>query len=281
MHTTALLLAILVLTFTGAGISVARDTSETTSDQFAMRESGSSRERRFVALVSARSEAISTAFGPLFEHANSAIYIEFSNDMGDNAALYDPTRHALVFRRSLLGSIGFDEPPWAKAYWPYYQNKELQMMQPAVEIIDDALWLANLQELAHRKGVSWPHAGCSSTDLSQRLGCEMLIEASQAPRRVPGRAPQIFNENRMDLFWPVDLRELKGRSWRTDDTAYRNVQRFGGLLLVRPLIAEFGLPRVLQYIAQTPFRIEQGNVHASALRYQEQARQALTPAAIN
>ncbi len=52
-------------------------------------------------------------------------------------------------------------------------------------------------------------------------------------------------------------------------------------MLVRPLIAEFGVPRVLQYIAQTPFYIQDDNVRASAAHYQEQARLALTANAIN
>ena len=53
------------------------------------------------------------------------------------------------------------------------------------------------------------------------------------------------------------------------------MQRYGGLLLVRPLIGEFGVPRTLAYLAQTPFRIEDNNVRASAQRYQDRARDAL------
>jgi hypothetical protein len=59
------------------------------------------------------------------------------------------------------------------------------------------------------------------------------------------------------------------------------VQRLGGVLLVRPLVEQFGVPRVLRYIAQNPFHIENDNVRTSALQYQERARQALGASAIN
>jgi hypothetical protein len=41
------------------------------------------------------------------------------------------------------------------------------------------------------------------------------------------------------------------------------------------LIKEFGAARVFAYVAQTPFSIEENNVRASALQYQESARSAL------
>jgi hypothetical protein len=91
----------------------------------------------------------------------------------------------------------------------------------------------------------------------------------------------MFNTNRVDMFWPESLRELRARGWQQSDGTYRDTQQIGGAMLVRPLIAEFGVPRVLQYIAQTPFYIEDDNVRASALRYQEQARVALAASAIN
>ncbi len=53
------------------------------------------------------------------------------------------------------------------------------------------------------------------------------------------------------------------------------MQRYGGLLLVRPLIGEFGVPRALAYLVQTPFRIVDNNLRVSAQRYQDRARDAL------
>jgi hypothetical protein len=53
------------------------------------------------------------------------------------------------------------------------------------------------------------------------------------------------------------------------------VQRYGGILLIGPLIDQFGVPRALAYIAQTPFLIEDNNLRLSAQRYQEKARQTL------
>ena len=53
------------------------------------------------------------------------------------------------------------------------------------------------------------------------------------------------------------------------------MQRFGGIMLLRPLIAEFGVPRVLAYVAGHPMEIEEDSVHSSSLRYQERAREAL------
>jgi hypothetical protein len=43
-------------------------------------------------------------------------------------------------------------------------------------------------------------------------------------------------------------------------------------MLVKPLIDEFGAPNALYYFAQTPFALEEENLHLSALRYQERAR---------
>ena len=43
----------------------------------------------------------------------------------------------------------------------------------------------------------------------------------------------------------------------------------------RPLIGEFGVPRALAYLAQTPFQIEENNLRVSAQRYQDRARDAL------
>ena len=73
---------------------------------------------------------------------------------------------------------------------------------------------------------------------------------------------------------PEKLAEFRKRVWRTDQE-YLEVQRYGGILLVRPLVDEFGVPRALAYMAQTPFHVESDNLRASAMRYQDQARDAL------
>jgi hypothetical protein len=62
--------------------------------------------------------------------------------------------------------------------------------------------------------------------------------------------------------------------WRTDQE-YLDVQRYGGIMLIKPLIEEFGVPRTLAYVAQTPFRVEDNNMRAAAQRYQEHAREVL------
>lgn len=46
-------------------------------------------------------------------------------------------------------------------------------------------------------------------------------------------------------------------------------------MLVKPLFDEFGIPRVLVYLAQTPFVVEQNDLESSALRYQIRARESL------
>jgi hypothetical protein len=144
---------------------------------------------------------------------------------------------------------------------------------PPIGAIDEALWTTHLQEAAHQQGMSWPHAECTSFDLAQRLGCQMLVAGIGASLKPP--QPQIFNMNRIDLLWPEQLRDAH------NDDAYRDVRRLGGLLLVWPLVASFGVPRVFRYLAQHPFHIENGNVHASALHYQEQAQRTLQSSAIN
>jgi len=54
------------------------------------------------------------------------------------------------------------------------------------------------------------------------------------------------------------------------------VQRYGGIMLIKPLIDEFGVPRTLAYVAQTPFRVEENNLREAALHYQERARESLS-----
>lgn len=272
---------ILTLLIAAAGTSIAENAGGPGADRLEVATSASKVERRFFELVVMRATAIDQALGPILEGANDKIIIElaYSGDDSyprDGPAVYDAARHTLTFRRSVIGMTGRGVRSWAKAYWPYYKNEEIRALLPAIELIDDALWMAHLQEAAFRKGLSWPHQECSSLDIQKRLGCEMLTYGAEASRR---QVQPFFNTNRIDMIWPESLGDLRVR--RQDDTAYRDVQQLGGSMLVRPLIAEFGVPRVLQYIAQTPFHIQDDNVHASALRYQEQARVALAANAIN
>ena len=88
----------------------------------------------------------------------------------------------------------------------------------------------------------------------------------------------MFNENRIDRIWPENFAEFERRVWRTSDQEYLDVQRYGGILLAEPLVSEFGVLRAISYMAQTPFHIEENNLHVSAVRYQQRARDALTAA---
>jgi hypothetical protein len=85
----------------------------------------------------------------------------------------------------------------------------------------------------------------------------------------------IFNANRLDLIWPEDFAGFRRSLWRKGDQGYLDVQRLGGILLIRPLIDRFGVPRALAYIAQTPFHVEDNNMRVSAQRYQERAKEVL------
>lgn len=264
-----------------AATSFAEDSGQHGADRLEIALPASKLERRFFEVVAMRATAIELALGPIFEGSADKIIVDLAYSREDSfpqdgPAIYDPARRTLTFRRGLVNSVGRGTRSWAKAYWPYYKNEEVRALLPAIEVIDDALWMAHLQEAAYRKGLSWPHQECSSLDIQKRLGCEMLTFGVEASRR---QVQPFFNTNRIDMIWPDELGELRVRG--QDDTAYRDVQLLGGSMLVRPLIAEFGVPRVLQYIAQTPFHIEGDNVRASAERYQEQARVALAASAIN
>jgi hypothetical protein len=274
-------LLISLLLVVAAATNFAAGSEQSGGDRLAISSSASKLERRFFEIVAMRATAIDQALGPILQGAGDKITVELVYSSDDSyprngPAAYDPARHTLTFRRSVVGTVGRGVKSWAKQYWPYYKNDEIRELLPAIELIDNALWMTHLQEAAHRKGLSWPHEDCSSLDLQKRLGCEMLVYGVEASRR---QVQPFFNTNRVDMIWPEDLRELRVRAQQ--DTAYRDVQQLGGTMLVRPLIAEFGVPRVLQYIAQTPFQIQDDNVRASALRYQEQARQTLTANAIN
>jgi hypothetical protein len=235
-------------------------------------------EKQFTMLVSHRTEAISTAFGDLFGALPSEIEIKFvsSKDpayvrFGGSVA-YDQERRALIFPRRLARSATPNPLRFLTSYWPFYQSLQYRQQYPIVEIVDNVLWMAYLQESAKAHGLSWPHEDCQSVDVGRRLPCEMIVQGIAA--HIKQIHAPIFNANRMDHIWPQDFAEFRKRVWRTDEE-YQNVQRYGGILLIRPLINEFGVPRTLAYVAQTPFRVEHDDLRASAHRYQERARQAL------
>ena len=239
---------------------------------------GTMREQRLAKLVCIRTRAIETALGALFDGHETDIRLEFVG-MDDSRypqasmSAYDPARQTLYFRRTVLQVPADGSFEWALAYWPYYRDDVTREEYPVVGIVDEALWNTHLRRAAHELGLSWPHEDCSVIDIARRLGCEMLVSATEQLSHSP--AAPLFNVNRIDRIWPEDLREFERRAWTRGGREYREVRRLGGLLLVEPLVREFGAPRVFAYLARTPFRIENDNVRLSALRYQEQARSAL------
>jgi hypothetical protein len=85
----------------------------------------------------------------------------------------------------------------------------------------------------------------------------------------------LFNENRIDQIWPHDFSDFRRRLWRHEDREYAEIRRLGGMLLLRPLIGEFGAQRALVYVAQHPFDLRNEDLYASAIAYQEGAREIL------
>ncbi|HKE94778.1 MAG TPA: hypothetical protein VKB34_10760 [Povalibacter sp.] len=229
-------------------------------------------------LVSYRSEAIEYAFGNVFGALPRQIEIRFvrSNDEQyakySGRVAYDAAAHALILPQRFLTTPMPVPLRWAASYWPYYRNRQYQEMFPLIADIDNALWGAVLQENARVHGLSWPHAECNSVDLSKRLPCQMLI-AGVAALLTESRAA-MFNANAVGRIWPEQFSEFEQRSWRSE-REYFDVQRYGGIMLLRPLFSEFGVPSALSYVAQTPFLIEDDNMRTSALRYQERAREVL------
>ncbi|HMN45368.1 MAG TPA: hypothetical protein PKE27_12370 [Povalibacter sp.] len=229
-------------------------------------------------LIAYRSEAIEYAFGSVFDVLPDNVEIKFVSSSDPQYAkfsgrvAYDQAARMMIVPRRYLDAQTPNPLRWAAAYWPYYRNPQYQAAFPLIAAIDSALWGAVLQETAHGRGLSWPHAECSSVDLSKRLPCEMLIAGVGA--LLTDNRVEMFNANRIDRIWPDDFSSFQQRAWRTD-REYVDVQRFGGVLLLRPLFSEFGVPSALAYVAQTPFRIEDGNMRVSALRYQERAREVL------
>jgi len=121
--------------------------------------------------------------------------------------------------------------------------------------------------------LTWPPTGCKSIELPSRLGCQMLIAGVDF--FVHSRRARIFNENRLDRLWPADLSQLEATGWQRGDREYREVKELGGIELLKPLVQEFGVPRVFAYIAQTPFVVQENDLFKSATLYQRRAREVL------
>lgn len=234
-------------------------------------------KQRFEALVNYRTEAITNAFGDLLGTLPPELDVKFvaTKELkdSDGKETYDADHHALVFPRRLLSAKVPNPIRAAAYYWPFYENEQYRNAFPVVETIDQLIWTAFLQEAARRRGLSWPHKDCESSDLGERLPCEMLVEGINEHLKEV-RTP-IFNANRLDMIWPEDFARFRRGLWNKGDQLYLDVQRYGGILLIGPLIDQFGVPRALAYIAQTPFHVEDNNMRLSAQRYQERARKVL------
>jgi hypothetical protein len=236
-------------------------------------------QREFGELVSYRAAAIEEAFGNFRAIIPERIAIKFVGPRDDEykrydgRVAYDISQEALVVPRHMVtGRI--PNPLRATAnYWPFYENDLYRETFPVIIAIDNALWGAYLQEAARARGLTWPHPNCTSVDIGQRLPCEMLVEGVAA--HLTSLRNPMFNENRLDRIWPSDFRAFRDRVWRRDDRRYLEVQRYGGLLLVKPLIDRYGAPNALFYIAQTPFEMQDDDLRRSALLYQERAHEWL------
>jgi hypothetical protein len=240
--------------------------------------SGAASAQRFAKLVCIRARAIETAFGALFDARELVIRIEFvaaDDPQYPQASMssYDPVRHTLFFRRGVLMQSPEAWYQYALAYWPYYGGDAPRAKYPVIGMVDEALWNAHLRQAAHERGLSWPHEDCGSMDIARRLGCEMLVSATVELSQ--SQTAPLFNANRVEQLWPENVREFERHAWTRGGREYREVRRLGGLLLVEPLVREFGAPRVFAYVARTPFEIENDNVRLSALSYQDRARNAL------
>lgn len=236
-------------------------------------------EERFAQLVRYRAQAIEKAFGDLSATLPEEIGIKLVSSRDPQAALieanqyYDRQHDTLIFPRHILNARMPSPMSAATEYWPYYEDERARLEVPVIETVDNALWHAYMQRAAKANDLSWPHEDCRSTDMGKRLPCEMLVNG--VAEHIKTAHGPIFNTNRIEEIWPEDFSDFRREVMGSDDKAYREVQRYGGIMLVRPLISEFGVPRVLAYVARTPFRIENDNLRASAHRYQERAREAL------
>jgi hypothetical protein len=234
-------------------------------------------KQRWQQLISYRAAAIGYAFGDSFALPDRIDVVFFSADDPDYGQLrgrvaYDSKRQVLLISRALR-STTFPRPlSSAQAYWPFYADGSYHDTLKIVGAIDNALWTAILQEAAEARGLSWPHAGCASIDVGRRLPCEMVV-AGIVEYLTTQRLP-MFNENRLDTIWPEDFARFRNKVW-LGDSEYEHVKRYGGIMLMRPLIAQFGVMPVMAYAAQTPFDVREPSLRLAALRYQQQAREAL------
>lgn len=237
-------------------------------------------QKEISTLISYRAEAIAGAFGSYYGGRAAAMQIRFpKRDEAANKRLaggisYDPVEHTFWISRSVVNMAVPNPMRAALYYWPFYQREQLRRDFPVIELVDNALWAAFLRDSANASGLQWPHPECSSPVVSERLPCEMLTTG--LARFVKVLSEPIFNENRLDRLWPENLAAFDRRVSGYTDREYLEVQRLGGLLLVRPLVKEFGVLPAFAYVARTPFVVENDNVRTSALRYQERARQELS-----
>lgn len=229
-------------------------------------------------LVIYRADAISSAFGDLYGMLPNDIPIKFiarnepEYDRFAAGAAYDADEHVLLLPREFI--LMRMPEPWMPltSYWPYYQEAYNRQRFPIVEAVDNVLWGIYLNDAARAQGLAWPHAECHSVDIGERLACEMLTGG--AAECIKNRPLPLFNANRLDRILPSNFAAFRRRVLRTD-SEYHEVQRYGGLLLVGPIVTEFGVARALAYMAQTPFHIEHDDLRGSVERYQQRARKAL------
>ena len=227
-------------------------------------------------LVRARSRAIEAAFPGFLEISDFKLAIAPVRTCPKAAtylACYDAEQNTLTFTREVHSAADGRLLQVAEDYWLFYEHAVLRDAFAIIGIIDDALWNAFMSEIAQKYEMSWPHEDCDSIQLSKRLACEMLVSGVESNLR--SRHSRIYNANRLDRLWPDDIGFLQRSVRRSRDREYAQVRDLGGTELLQPLIKEFGAVRVFAYVAQTPFSIEENDVRASALRYQESARSAL------
>jgi hypothetical protein len=231
--------------------------------------------QRIANLVSDRLDAISVSFGDLAPIMPQSLDVRLMKRGGTDYRRYQgrpayDSAQKILFLPHLMTAAPLPElRSQTREYWPFYSDPDLQARFPLVNEIDAVLWNAYLQEAARLGGLSWPHPDCDSVDSARRLTCEMV--ATGALEYVNRAQPRIFNANRIEQIWPEKYAQLAARQWQPDDSKIMAVKRYGGVLLLQPLVQKFGVPRVLAYIAQTPFHVEEDNMRLSALRFQERA----------
>ena len=234
-------------------------------------------KERLLELIKLRAEAIESEFGNLFGALPADLQVEFvrrSDDPGSaNEPGYDADRRTILIPRRMLSARMPNPLRWAVYYWPFYRIRENRETYPLVESVDDLLWTIYMQEAARRRDLDWPHDACKSHDVGERLPCEMLAEGITDYIKDP--RSEIFNANRLDMIWPEDYAAFRESLWTDGDRRYYNVKHYGGIMLVKPLIEEFGIARALEYIAQTPFAVEGNNLRTSAQAYLERARRQI------